>query len=276
VKTAGSPDGAARLRLHWEVHGGSGPFLLLVHGLLSGRSQWLPNLPALRTVARPVIVELWGHGRSPAPLDFCLYHPDRYVELFDEIRKALGAQRWFLCGQSLGAALTLRYALEHPERVLGQVFTNSTSALADAAWVAEARALAPALAGAIEREGTEALERMPIHPRHAKRIPPEVHRELLADAARVDPRGIARAFQVTVPESTVRERIGENRVPTLLVCGERESRFRPQREFAELRMPCLEVVRVDAGHAPNLEVPPAFDAAVTAFLGRLRSAGAES
>ena len=45
-----------------------------------------------------------------------------------------------VCGQSLGATLTLRYALDHPERVLAQVFTNSTSALADSDWVAGVRA----------------------------------------------------------------------------------------------------------------------------------------
>ena len=33
--------------LHYEVHGKDGPLLLLVHGLLSSRAQWLPNCPQL-------------------------------------------------------------------------------------------------------------------------------------------------------------------------------------------------------------------------------------
>lgn len=259
------------LRLHREVHEGEGPFLLLVHGILSGRSQWCANLPALARVARSVVVELFGHGRSPSPADPALYHPDAYVRAFEEIRAELGAARWIVCGQSFGAALTLRYALDHPEHVIAQVFTNSISALADEEWIARTRAAAPALAEAVERGGRTALEHMPIHPAHAKRLPPEAHEALLEDAALLDPAGVARTFRHAVPESSVRDRIARNSVPTLLVCGKRETRFAPHREFAERSMPCLEVVVTETGHAVNLEAAPVFDGAVTGFFRKVAS-----
>ena len=110
---------------HYEVHGTAGPHLLLVHGLLSSREQWTPNLAALTQHYRPVIVELLGHGRSPSPEDPAAYRPEAIVADLERIRSALGVERWLVCGQSLGAALTLRYALRHPERVIAQVFTNS-------------------------------------------------------------------------------------------------------------------------------------------------------
>ena len=103
--------------LYYEVHEGDGPYLLLVHGLLSSRAQWRPNLRALQRVSRPVVVELLGHGRSPAPHGPDAYRPDAYSRAFEELREALGAERWLVCGQSLGAALTFRYALSHPERL---------------------------------------------------------------------------------------------------------------------------------------------------------------
>jgi 2-succinyl-6-hydroxy-2,4-cyclohexadiene-1-carboxylate synthase len=176
-------------RLHHAAHPGNGPFLLLVHGMLSGRSLWQPNLAALSAVSRPIVVELWGHGRSPSPDDPACYRPEAYVRAFEELRAELGAERWFVCGQSFGAALTLRYALDHPERVIAQVFTNSASALGDADWVARMRTALPALADEIERGRGAAIERMPIHPRHAQRIPAEYREAVLADAARVSPRG---------------------------------------------------------------------------------------
>src|SRR5690349_20972563 len=123
----------AREMLHVEIHGGEGPLLLLVHGMLASRAQWQLNLPALRRVCRPVVVELLGHGRSPAPTHPDPYRPSAYVLEFERIRAELGAERWILCGQSLGAALTLRYALDHPERVQAQIFTNSNSAFASRA-----------------------------------------------------------------------------------------------------------------------------------------------
>ena len=62
-------------RLYYEVHDGDGPHLLLVHGILCSRALWMPNLEALSTVARPVVVELFGHGRSPSPEDADAYTP---------------------------------------------------------------------------------------------------------------------------------------------------------------------------------------------------------
>ena len=262
--------GAGAVKLGCEVHEGRGPFLLLVHGVLSSRAQWQSNLPALRRVARPVVVELWGHGRSPSPENPTLYQPAGYVRAFEEIRAALGVERWLVCGQSLGAALTLRYALDHPDRCIAHVFTNSVSALADADWVVQTRASAAGLADAIEQGGVAVIERLPIHPRRATRIPPAAHRALLEDVALLDPGGVARTFRYTVPDSSVRERAAENRVPALLVCGERETRFRAHREFAERTMPYLEVVGIDAGHAVNLEAAEAFTVAVCEFLGRPR------
>jgi 2-succinyl-6-hydroxy-2,4-cyclohexadiene-1-carboxylate synthase len=255
-------------RLHHEAHPGNGPFLLLVHGILSGRSLWQPNLAALSAVSRPIVVELWGHGRSPSPDDPACYRPEAYIRAFEELRAELGVARWFVCGQSFGAALTLRYALDHPERVIAQVFTNSASALGDADWVARMRTALPALADEVERGGHPAIERMPIHPRHARRIPAEYREAMLADAALVSPQGLAHTMRYGVPESSVRPRIGDNRVPTLLVSGERELGFRPHREAAEREMPRLEVVGADAGHAVNLEAAETFDRAVTDFLRR--------
>ena len=256
------------MELHCDVHEGDGPFLLLVHGILSSRAQWQANLPALARVTRPVVVELWGHGRSPTPEDASSYHPDAYVAAFETLRKRLGVSRWLLCGQSLGATLTLRYALEHPERVLAQIFTNSNSALADSDWVAGVRAGGAEQADAIERGGRATLEKIPLHPLRARRLPPQVQEALVADAALLDPRGVANTIRYTVPESPLRERVTSNRVPTLLVCGERDSRFEAQRRFAERHLPHLEVVAVEAGHAVNIEAADAFDAAVIDFLER--------
>jgi pimeloyl-ACP methyl ester carboxylesterase len=261
----------ALLELHCDVHEGEGPYLLLVHGILSSRVQWEPNLAALSRVTRPVVVELWGHGRSPAPAEPGFYHPDAYVAAFESLRQSLGASHWIVCGQSLGATLTLRYALDHPERLLAQVFTNSTSALADPEWVAGVRAGGAQQADAIEQGGRAVLEKIPLHPLHARRLPPPLREALVADAALLDPRGVAHTIRYTVPEAPVRDRAETNRVPTLLVCGERDVRFQAQRRFAERHLPQLEVVAVDAGHAVNIEAADAFDAAVTEFVMRKQS-----
>jgi len=252
--------------LHHEVHGQGGPFLLLVHGMLSSRVQWMPNLTALSSFCRPVVVELFGHGRSPTPEDPALYAPSRYVSEFERIRLALGAERWLICGQSLGAALTLRYALEHPGHVIGQAFTNSNSALAEDDWAERVRPAMEAQARRLEAEGRRLLDEHPLNPGRSRRLPAEIRAAFMADCALHTPHGIAYTGLYTVPQSSVRSRIAGNTVPTMLVVGEREERFAAHRRFAERTMPRLEVVGLDAGHAVNLEEPGGFNTAVTMFF----------
>ncbi|GAF97596.1 unnamed protein product, partial [marine sediment metagenome] len=203
--------------LYYEVHGHDGPFLLLVHGMLSSRAQWMPNLAALSVFCRPVVAELFGHGRSPTPEAPALYAPSHYVAEFERVRLALGAERWFICGQSLGAALTLRYTLDHPDRVIGHVFTNSNSALAEDDWGERVRPAMEAQARRLEAEGRRFLEEHPLNPSRSRRLPAEIRAAFKADCALHTPLGIAHTGLYTVPESSVRSRIAENAVATILI-----------------------------------------------------------
>src|SRR2546427_12504972 len=149
--------------------------------MMSSRSYWAANLDALSAVCRPVVVELLGHGRSPAPDDPSPYEPDSYVGHFEKIREEIGAERWLVCGHSLGGALTLRYALSRPDRVMAQVFTNSQSALGPSAWRERVRAGVETAARALDQGGTGALEMHPFHPRRARHFPKEVQDALIAE-----------------------------------------------------------------------------------------------
>jgi len=254
------------VQLHWRLHDGNGPPLLLVHGFLTSHSQWLANLEALSAVCRPVTVDLFGHGDSPAPDDPPRYRPEAYVEAFDAIRRALGVDRWLVCGYSLGAGLTLRYAFEYPERLIAHAFTNSSSGLATQEESEAWRQGAAESAARIRSGGIEAIERIPVHPRHATRLPKAVYEALMHDAVRLDPIGIAHTLTDTNPHASMRDRLGENRVPCLLACGRRETRFDDKRAFAAAHMPLLEIADLDVGHGVNMEDPPAFDRVLTDFI----------
>ena len=247
-------------RLHYEEHPGNGPPMLFVHGFLSSRAQWRENVGALGAVCRPVVVELWGHGRSPAGDPPDDYSAAGYLRQFEAIRERLGAERWYLCGQSLGASLTLRYSLRFPARVIAQVFTNSNSAFATAGIIVERRRLA-------------AVEDLPVHPRRARRLPPGLYEELVADARRIEPRAIADSYRHLNVDVSVREEARGISVPTMMVCGSYEKRFVPHRDYAAANVPGLRVVDLPAGHAVNAERYEEFNAAVAAFLAEAASNG---
>lgn len=252
--------------LNWKVHDGSGPYLLLVHGMLSSRNQWLPNLDDLAKVCRPVTVELYGHHEAPTPIEPDQYLPESYVDQFEKIRTHLQSPKWFVCGSSLGAALTMRYALTHSHHVHGQIFTNSNSALADPTLQSGWKSNAEKARSSLIEGGLPALDRIAVHPRHAKRLPSELKDQLVADSRIHSPLGIANTMTYTTPVSSVRNTIQNNSVPSLLVCGKYEKRFQVHREFAERHMPHLRVTFVSTSHAVSMEAASEFNHEVCNFI----------
>jgi pimeloyl-ACP methyl ester carboxylesterase len=255
------------MKLHVEAEiGGTGPYLLLVHGFLSSRAQWRANLEDLKTFCRPVVVELWGHGRSPTPDDPQAYRVATYIAAFDGIRRDLGADRWLVCGQSFGAGLTIRYAHQYAAHVAGQIFTNSMSALS-APGERDDEPGRLKRADALERDGMAALEALRFHPRFATRFPPEVKREMLDDVALISPTAVANAVRYTTPQLSVTDCLGALTVPTLLINGRWEKPFQPLRTRAAELLPSLAVVDLDGGHSINIESAAQFNDAVARFVG---------
>ena len=248
------------------VHEGDGPPLLLVHGMLASRAQWLLNLPVLSTVTTPVTVELWGHHLSPSPTDPGAYSPANYSRIFETIREQLGIDRWFVGGCSLGAALTMRYSIKHSDRVIGQFLTNSSSAFADADTCRKWQASSAASYEGLMRGGMTAVKRIPVHPRHAKRLPDQVKSTLVEDGESHTVEGIAATMRWTSPFASVRMDLAQSTVPSMLLCGSYERRFQPLREFALANLPNLIVHDLLAGHAVNMEAADAFNTHVKAFV----------
>lgn len=251
--------------LYLEVHQGNGPYLLLVHGFLSSKAQWQLNIEPLRKVCSPVLIDLLGHGRSPSPDDVTKYTPRAYVKYFRDIKKQLDVENWFVCGYSLGAGLTIRYALEHPDDVSGHIFTNSMSAFASREGTK--RNLAPAtLIKRFEQGGVKMLEEISVHPRFARRLPDSVKTALLKDCELLTPGGVARTIAATNAEASVRNDIGNNKKAALLVCGKREKRFQPHLAYVKDVMPNLRVIELNTGHAVNAEDAAGFNRAVSEFI----------
>lgn len=238
--------------------------LLLVHGFLSSRNHWLLNT-ALSRAFRCIRVDLPGHGRSPAPDDAAAYHPDALVQALDGVRRKLEIDRWLVCGASFGAALTLRYALTHPDKVIAQAFTNANAALRDGCDAERLDAHRKRIAD-VESDGRVALRRFPYHPTFAHRFPPAIRDLLSADADGCDTTAILHLLREATPRLSVLDRFDQIRVPTLLINGRLERSFQPCRDRVASLLPGLRVVDLDGGHSVNIEAPAAFDAALISFF----------
>ncbi|MBO9456380.1 alpha/beta fold hydrolase [Paracoccus sp. R12_1] len=250
--------------LHFEADPAGKPSLLLVHGVLSSRRHWALNT-ALSRDYRCIRVDLPAHGKSPAPDDPLFYRPDAMVAALDRLRAGLGIDRWFICGQSFGAGLTLRYALTHPDRVIAQGFTNANAALRGI-WTEAQRAAHDARVADIVGNGLTGLRRQAFHPAHARRFPAQIRAMLSCDADGCDIPGFVRLMTEGLPNLSVRDRIGKTSVPTLLVNGVTERRFQAVRDEIPTLLPSVGIVDLQGGYSINIEDPGGFDAALTEFF----------
>ncbi len=253
-------------RLHYRVAGRSdGPVLALSHGLMSCNAQWLVNEEVLGRNFKLVMIELWGHGGSPAPQDPAAYTVGRYVREFEAIRGAVGAAAWTLVGQSYSAGLMLQYALRHPESCRAVITTNSSSAFG----AAEAkRAARPDKRNVPLMDPDVPLHELPFHPKHARRLPPHVKEPMVAKADLIPRRAITQSGNL-LRDLTFRERLDTVPTPVMLANGVYEKPFQADVAYLESRYAGLRVVPMEGGHSVNIEASDEFHVAVTGFLEAL-------
>lgn len=106
---------------HWVV--GEGPPVVLVHGLGGVAENWLLNLAALAADWRVHVLDLPGFGRSGKPS--LAYSIPCFAAFLADYLEAHNLGRTCLIGNSLGGAIALQLALEHPERVSALVLADS-------------------------------------------------------------------------------------------------------------------------------------------------------
>lgn len=258
-----------QFRLNYDQCGPDGAeCVLLVHGHLSSRNHWRPNLGALGEAYRLITVDLPAHGLSPAPADPDAYRVEAIVDALDGLRAELGVSDWHLIGQSFGAGVVLKYGLIHPETVRSVIFTNANRALLSPpegeVWEDIERR-----AALLEAEGAVQLRKEAVHPRFARYYPEDIRSLLAAEADHIDPQGFAYLLRMASPGLSVRDKLHLLRCPVMLINGRHERKFQPIRDWLADTHPTIEIEDLDGGHSVNIENAEGFNSAVLAFLQRL-------
>ena len=248
-------------KIHY-LEAGSGPNLILLHGLGGSSQVWGFNIGPLAEKYHVFVPDQIGFGKSDKPL--VNYRVRTYVDFLDQFCKQLNIERPILVGNSMGGWISAIYAATYPDRV-------------DKLVLVDAGGYAPP-----KDFDTRAFYGLnPTTRAEMKLLVARVfyNKAFQSDAA-IDQSMTARlsagdGYTVkSITESIIRgedlldDFVKSIKTPTLLVWGRQDGLVplsdgeRLHKDIAGSTM----VVIDQCGHIPNLEKPGEFNAAVLKFL----------
>lgn len=238
---------------------GAGQVVILLHGLGLDHHHWDANIPALSTKFRVLAPDQIGFGDSSKP--FVNYSTYTLVEFLRGFMDKLKVEKAVLVGHSMGGRVALNFVLQSPERVARLVLVDASGIkLPEPAPRAKAAAFNPGTMA-------EMRELLLVLNSDSPLVTDGYVRESWENRLR---RGDALTIEHILNEkyTPVDERLGEVKVPTLIIWGRRDL-LRPCCELANALKAGIAnstLVALDAGHNPHFETPDSFNRALMKWL----------
>ena len=264
--------------------------LLCLHGGPGANWHHLEPYEAFADERRVVFYDQLGAGNSAVtePHDPAMWTPELYVEEVDVVREALGLERVHVLGHSWGGMLGMQYAIGRPEGLVSVIVESSPANVP--AWLEEIRRLRSELPPEVEatlREHEEAGTTD--DPAYEEAVMVFYRRHL----CRTDPwpDWLVRCFQVleanpevyqsmngpsefhvigTIKDWDISGRLGEIRVPTLIVSGRHDEVTPATVEVVHRGIPGSEwVLLEESSHMAQAEEPERTLQVIGEFLARV-------
>ena len=253
------------------LEAGTGPPLVLLHGLGGTKVSFLPTVAALGDRHRMIALDLPGFGDSDKPIGSydARFMADRVFAALD----ALELDRTHLLGHSMGGRVALEVAFDHPDRIDRLILmTPSLAWLRERPFAPWLKLLRPEL-GLIQPAPRIIVDTI------VRRLIPGADRDGWAAVAAdeflrgyLDPRGrqafyaAARSIYLEEPE-LFWSRLRDLAPKSLFVWGTKDPLVPIGfMRHVEQALPQAEHVEIACGHVPQLEAPARLHRALGAFL----------
>jgi pimeloyl-ACP methyl ester carboxylesterase len=225
----------------WYDVGGSGPAVVLLHGLSGSSRWWARNVPSLAASYRVYVVDLVGFGRSRGQNFLLPEMPELVLRWMD----SLGIERAHLIGHSMGGLIAAQIAARQSTLVDRLV-------LVDAAAVPLGRTIVGSAMRLPQAARYMGFSFLPV---------------LFTDALKAGARTLLRAA-LDIHRADITGELSRIASRTLIVWGEKDPLVpleRGRRLHKALPAAQFEVIR-GAGHNPMWDRPKEFNRLVLEFL----------
>jgi pimeloyl-ACP methyl ester carboxylesterase len=259
------------VKLNYEIHGESGPDLVLIHGYTGDITDWRHQLPAFSQSFRVLIVDNRGHGQSEAPADRSSYTVHQMAQDAEALIDELGIGRYHLLGHSMGGAIVQEIALRAGDRLLSLTLQSTTDDFSPASTNPVLRMWRDTRHKIAEEQGMTAVSELvnPFPP------PPHMPKERLEETkgrmARMSVDAFIGAWEGLSAWTGARDRVGAINVPALAIYGDLDTGFLVEgsQRLARSIPGAEEAMIPETAHSPQWERPQLFNAALGAFLNRV-------
>jgi pimeloyl-ACP methyl ester carboxylesterase len=246
--------------IYYEEHG-TGPAIILTHGLGDSAGLWTPLAESLADKYRLIAWDMRGHYRSDAPEDLSEYTQDIVVEDLLALCDHLGLEQAVHGGHSLGGYTALRFHEKYPKRVsalllhaTGPGYRNEE---ASQKWTDRLARIADKQEAAFGRDDRVSAKEL----RTGAPQLGEVSQHIVRGITNVE-RGV-----MAHPSFTDATKVD---VPALVLAGENDKQYTASSSYFEAKLPQGKMVIIkDAGHPAALEQPAVVNAAIREFLDGL-------
>lgn len=242
---------------------GTLPPMVMLHGMGSAATPFGPVLSRLHKRSKRVTApEMPGHGFSPAPS--VSLTPDLLTDAMRDALDHLIDEPAIVCGNSLGGAVALRYALDRPEKVRALVLMSPAGARFTEEELASLRA---SFDLGSSREAVAFMERLYHRPPW---FAPLLAGELREMMGRTVVQDLLRS--ATPDHAPTPTELASLSVPVLLLWG-RPERLLPATSLAYFRehLPPHAIIEEPwgVGHCPHVDDPAAVASRIVSFAESL-------
>ncbi len=254
------------ITIHYEMYGG-GENLILIHGMGDTLKMWYNQVPSFSEKYRVITYDVRGFGQTEHPLgDITIA---THCEDLNGLMNALGIQKTYLLGFSMGGRIAMEMAATHPEKIKALIMANSTLSLGPA--TREAQERRRQMIEAFQNKDLKRVERATIgafSPGFKDKNPVEFQKYLKVKLENIEG---SKTIPAGLPKGPLPD-VSRVKCPVLFIIGKYDSIAGiDQGEEAAKMIPGLRMVVFPTGHAAAIEMPERFNAAVIGFLSEADS-----